>query len=365
MSHSVGRCPGVSHVLIARMSAVAAISARFHASTSITRETRARLRGVLPAPTRAPTMSHRRRYANENDTAIVLLPEAEEYFREVRDDDGFLEAAPCDFFELLGLDCDCDDKDVKAAFKRLIKTTHPDLVGAVAEPLAVLLNSAYATLSNDATRGAYRKAVEGARKTFDGGSQFDGKPVSRWLGPDGETKAVFVDESACIGCRACVAWAEGTFEMVEDQNAGRARCTRQWNDDEETMQIAVEMCPVDCIYWVKRSQLAILEYAMKGCKREDIAIMARRRSGNMGSAPSGQNPFARAERILKWRREGKRFIDAAAKQAGGVEGGTYRGHDEALAGAIASAWLALPDDVREKGWPTFARDGEPLEPLAS
>ena len=35
------------------------------------------------------------------------------------------------------------------------------------------------------------------------------------------------------------------------------------------------------------------------------------------------------------------------------------------AGAIASAWLALPDDVRETGWPTFARDGEPLEPLAS
>ena len=367
MSHPVGgaRCPGVSHVLIARMSAVAAISAISHASTPITRETRARLRGMLPAPTRA-WWSHRKLRAKENySTAIVLLPEAEEYFREVHDDDGFLEAAPCDFFELLGLDCDCDDKEVKAAFKRLVKTTHPDIVGAVAEPLAVLLNSAYATLSNDATRGAYRKAVEGARKTFDGGSQFDGEPVSRWLGSDGETKAVFVDESACIGCRACVAWAGGTFEMVEDQNAGRARCTRQWNDDEETMQIAVEMCPVDCIYWVKRSQLAILEYAMKGCKREDIAIMARRRSGNMGSAPSGQNPFARAESILKWRREGKCFIDAAAKQAGGVEGGTYRGHDEALAGAIASAWLALPDDVREKGWPTFARDGEPLEPLAS
>ena len=76
----------------------------------------------------------------------------------------------------------------------------------------------------------------------------------------------------------------------------------------------------------------------------------------MGSAPSGQNPFARAESILKWRREGKQFIDAAAKKAGGAEGGTYRGHDEALAGAIASAWLALPDDVRETGWPTFALD---------
>lgn len=348
------------------MSAVAATP--IPATTPIFRETRARLRAPLLAPTRAQWSSrghHRVRANKENSTAIVLLPEAKEYFREVSDDDGFLAAAPCDFFELLGLDCDCDDKEVKAAFRRLTKTTHPDIVGAVAEPLAVLLNSAYATLSNDSTREAYRKAVEGARKTFDGGSQFDGKPVSQWLGPDSETKAIFVDESTCIGCRACVTWAAGTFEMVEDQNAGRARCTRQWNDEEETMQIAVEMCPVDCIYWVKRSQLAILEYAMKGCKREDIAIMARRRSGNMGSAPSGQNPFARAESILKWRREGKQFIDAAAKKAGGAEGGTYRGHDEALAGAIASAWLALPDDVREKGWPTFARDGEPLEPLAS
>ena len=35
----------------------------------------------------------------------------------MRDDDGFLEAAPCDFFEPLGLDCDCDAKEVKAAFR--------------------------------------------------------------------------------------------------------------------------------------------------------------------------------------------------------------------------------------------------------
>ena len=185
--------------------------------------------------------------------------------------------------------------------------------------------------------------------------------MSQWLGPESETKAIFVDESTCIGRRACVTWAEGTFEMVEDQNA-QGQGTRQWNDDEETMQIAVEMCPVDCI--LGETVPARHPGAYGGCAA-DIAIMARRRSGNMGSAPSGQNPFARAESILKWRREGKQFIDAAARKAGGAEAGTYRGHDEALAGAIAAAWLALPADAREKGWPTFARDGEPLEPLAS
>ena len=36
---------------------------------------------------------------------------------------------------------------------------------------------------------------------------------------------------------------------------------------------------------VQRKQLALLEYAMAYCAREDIAMMARRRSGNMGGAP--------------------------------------------------------------------------------
>lgn len=107
---------------------------------------------------------------------------------------------------------------------------------------------------------------------------------------------------------------------------------------------------------VKRQQLAILEYAMKGCKREDIAIMARRRSGNMGSPPSGQSPFGAAEHVLKLRREGKQFVDQAAAAAGAAGGG-YRGHDDQLAGAIAAAWLALPQGVRDKGWPEWGSLG--------
>jgi len=71
-------------------------------------------------------------------------------------------------------------------------------------------------------------------------------------GPEEETRAVFVDEATCIGCKLCALNAPNTFEMVDDFAAGRARCTRQWGDDELTTQIAIEMCPVDCIYWVKR-----------------------------------------------------------------------------------------------------------------
>ena len=296
--------------------------------------------------------------------ALVLSPEAKAYYREVKashgeegDDDAWLSAAPSDFFELLGLDVDAawDGTAVKRAFRRLQRVAHPDVAGPAAGPLAVLLNAAYATLSDEEMAAGYRGAVALARKAFSGGTSFDGRPVSQWLGTDAETRAIFVDEGTCIGCKSCVLHAPGTFEMVDDFNAGRARCTRQWGDDEETMQIAIELCPVDCIYWVKRQQLALLEYAMKGCKREDIAIMARRRSGNMGSPPSGQSPFSSAENMLRLRREGKAFVDRAVAEKG-LDGG-YRGHDDKLAGAIASAWLSLPREVREKGWPEWENTG--------
>lgn len=94
----------------------------------------------------------------------------------------------------------------------------------------------------------------------------------------------------------------------------------QWGDDEDAIKEAVDMCPVDCISFVSpccaavsklhdcfysmlvaasvvlhiwgfigncsqpsmsamqvnRKQLALLEYVMQFCTREDIAIMARR-----------------------------------------------------------------------------------------
>ena len=57
--------------------------------------------------------------------------------------------------------------------------------------------------------------------------------------------------------------------------------------------------------------------------------------------------------MLRLRREGKAYVDAAATRAGAAAAGGYRGHDEKLSGAIAAAWLALPKNVREKGWPEW------------
>jgi len=57
---------------------------------------------------------------------------------------------------------------------------------------------------------------------------------------------------------------------------GRARVSNQWGDEEEVIREAMDMCPVDCIHFVMKKELALLEFVMQFCQREDIAILARR-----------------------------------------------------------------------------------------
>lgn len=87
---------------------------------------------------------------------------------------------------------------------------------------------------------------------------------------------------------------------------------------------------------------------MKTCKREDITILARRRSGNMGAAPASHNPFNRAEVFIRRRQRAKAGAD--------LEDSTNNGHlvqDQELSASIAKAWLALKPELRAKGWPSW------------
>ena len=70
-------------------------------------------------------------------------------------------------------------------------------------------------------------------------------------------KAVWVDESRCIGCKYCVHVATNTF--IVDEDHGRSRAVRQDGDSIEIMQEAIDTCPVDCIHWVKFEELKDLE----------------------------------------------------------------------------------------------------------
>ncbi len=97
--------------------------------------------------------------------------------------------------------------------------------------------------------------VNHAFKEFSEGTKVTGsEPV---LGGQLRDKAVWVDEATCIGCMYCVHVANNTF--IVDQNYGRSRAIRQDGDSLETIQEAIDTCPVDCIHWVDFERLKELK----------------------------------------------------------------------------------------------------------
>lgn len=95
-------------------------------------------------------------------------------------------------------------------------------------------------------------------------------------------RMVYVDEHTCIGivskmrdtfsiilinfsslvfspkgCTHCAMIAQSTFFMHSEH--GRSRVFQQWGDDDETIQIAIETCPVDCIHYIPYEELVSLE----------------------------------------------------------------------------------------------------------
>ena len=80
------------------------------------------------------------------------------------------------------------------------------------------------------------------------------------LGGELREKAIWVDESACIGCQYCVHIATNTF--IVDQDLGRARVIRQNGDDIDVVKEAIDTCPVDCMHWVDFEDLDRLEASL-------------------------------------------------------------------------------------------------------
>ena len=76
------------------------------------------------------------------------------------------------------------------------------------------------------------------------------------LGGQLRQKAVWVEETDCIGCRYCAHVASNTFLMIAE--TGRCRAIRQDGDSIERIQEAIDTCPVDCIHWVDFEHLVDL-----------------------------------------------------------------------------------------------------------
>ena len=81
------------------------------------------------------------------------------------------------------------------------------------------------------------------------------------LGGQLRQKGVYVDEVVCIGCKHCAHVAPNTFYIEGDY--GRSRVYNQDGDQEETIQEAIDTCPVDCIHWVDYTKLKKLEEERK------------------------------------------------------------------------------------------------------
>lgn len=94
--------------------------------------------------------------------------------------------------------------------------------------------------------------------------------IDEETGESVRSQMVYVDEHACIGCTNCAMIAQSTFFMESEH--GRARVFQQWGDDDETIQVAIETCPVDCIHYVPYDELKRLEVDRRG---QNINFKAR------------------------------------------------------------------------------------------
>ena len=190
-----------------------------------------------------------------------------------------------DYFELLGVEVGDDLKKIKKSYRARARVCHPDVAGEDGHEACIVLNEAYATLMDEDLREAYEFEQEEFDYYDDGNvfaqamkeTPYSGEPLSKQVPLDhfanriekddlvrqGEqlAKAVFVDEISCIGCQYCVTCAAATFR--NDEDTGRARVFGQWLSTEDEIQEAIDMCPVDCIHWVPKEQLAPLEYVMQ------------------------------------------------------------------------------------------------------
>ncbi|XP_068461997.1 chaperone protein dnaJ C76, chloroplastic [Phaseolus vulgaris] len=179
-----------------------------------------------------------------------------------------------DLYELLGIDSSCDQSEVKGAYRSLQKRCHPDIAGPAGHDMAIILNEAYAILSDPNARFAYDKE-QAKSSEFKG---FTGRPIySVWRGSESEQRAIFVDEIKCVGCLKCALLAEKTFAV--ESVYGRARVVAQWADSPQKIDAAIESCPVNCISVVERSNLAALEFLMSKQPRGNVRVGAAHTAG--------------------------------------------------------------------------------------
>lgn len=175
-----------------------------------------------------------------------------------------------DYYDVLGVSVNASPEAIRKAYRTLQKIHHPDVAGSEGHAMTLLLNEAYATLMDDSLRGTYNEVhSHKAAMRAAGHTAFSGSPFSQWAGPD-RPQGIFVDENICIGCQECTHAAWRTFAM--DAAEGTARVIKQWGDTEPMIKEAIDLCPVNCIHYVEREDLAVLEYLMRPQQKPGVGV---------------------------------------------------------------------------------------------
>ncbi|KAK6134282.1 hypothetical protein DH2020_031972 [Rehmannia glutinosa] len=165
-----------------------------------------------------------------------------------------------DYYAVLGLLPDATPEQIKKAYYSCMKSCHPDLSGDDPETtnFCMFINEVYAVLSDPVQRMVYDE-IQGYALTAINPFYDDSSPKDH----------VFVDEFSCIGCKNCANVCSDVFAIEED--FGRARAYSQIGNHDSVQQ-AVDSCPVDCIHWTSAAQLSLLEDEMRRVERVNVRI---------------------------------------------------------------------------------------------
>lgn len=222
-------------------------------------------------------------------------------------------------------------EEIRAAYIAILRACHPDLNGSGPEPLlndlTVLINAAYAVLSDAAQREEYDGEHGFATS---GPSPFE--PASDLRYP---AEQIFVDEAHCIGCRVCADLKPETFVMNE---RGRAAALEDpCGDAGPDLGEVIALCPTHCIHRVTAPQLALL-------RQETAETMSKLRpvhSLRSNPASSGPDVFTRAR--VRWE---KRRNEAEARAEAQDQAERLRATGYGAWGGLGSfLWAAVQANV--------------------
>jgi len=248
------------------------------------------------------------------------------------------QCAPTEYYGLLGLPrFQGTHAELKAAYRRLVKLVHPDILGEDSVALQALVTEAYNTLSDEKRRSAYDRSL-GKKYCRSNKNSFG--EISIWAqNAPQDADAIFVDENNCVHCSNCIDIAPSTFTYHDIGGDEKARVTVQYGDDATEIDWAVKSCPTGAIHYVPRQDVAFLEIAMAKCQETSVRDWRRRRGG-----PFSVFHDVRAKFLSQQREANASYAtpDALARQEN----------------AIRASIELIPQSVRLRAWPETDTDDQ-------